>query len=141
MKNYTITVNGVPYNVTVEEGAGTGIQQPTAMQAAAPAPAPVAVAAPAPVAAPVAVPVAPAPTKEKSAPTGEGKSIEAPMPGNIFEVNVEVGDVVAVGQTLIVLEAMKMENDIVSPFAGTIIEVNVDRGSVVNAGEVLVIIG
>ena len=132
MKDYTITVNGVPYNVTVEEGAGRAVQQPVVMQTPlTPVAAPVA----APVAVPVAAPVAAA------APAVEGKSIEAPMPGNIFEVNVSVGDEVEIGQALMVLEAMKMENDIVSPFDGKVIAVNAEKGSVVNAGDVLIIIG
>lgn len=117
MKNYTITVNGTPYNVTVEEGAG----------------APVAAA---PVAAPVAAPAAaPAPATQGTA--GSVK-VEAPMPGTILDVKVSVGDSVSSGSVLCILEAMKMENEIVAPQDGTVASVNVSKGDSVEAGQVII---
>lgn len=122
MKNYTITVNGTPYNVTVEEGAGAPV-------AAAPVAAPAA-AAPAP--APAA---APAPATQGTA--GSVK-VEAPMPGTILDVKVSVGDSVSSGSVLCILEAMKMENEIVAPQDGTVASVNVAKGDSVEAGQVII---
>ena len=123
MKNYTITVNGTPYMVTVEENAGSGT---AAAPVAAPAPAPQ--AAPAPAAAPA------------TAPAGNAGSVkvEAPMPGNILDVKVSAGDSVSSGQVLCILEAMKMENDIVSPSDGTVASINVSKGDSVEAGQVII---
>ena len=121
MKNLIVTVNGVAYNVTVEEGTGT-----------AAASAPVA-AAPAAATAPAAAPAAPA------APAGAAGSVTvtAPMPGNILDVKVKAGDSVKAGDTLLILEAMKMENEISAPQDGTIASVNVRKGDVVNSGDLL----
>ena len=110
MKNYTITVNGNVYDVTVEEGAST--------------------AAPAPAAAPKAA--APA----KSGAAGSVK-VNAPMPGKILAVKANVGDKVTKGQVIFVLEAMKMENDIVAPQDGTIASVDTAAGNSVESGETL----
>ena len=120
MKNLIVTVNGVAYNVTVEEGTGA---------AAASAP----VAAPAAAPAPVAAPAAPA------APAGAAGSVTvtAPMPGNILDVKVKAGDSVKAGDTLLILEAMKMENEISAPQDGTVASVNVRKGDVVNSGDLL----
>lgn len=120
MKNYTITVNGTPYVVTVEENGSS---------------APVANA---PVSAPVAAP-APAPAAPSSVPAesiGTVK-IEAPMPGNILDVKVSVGDTVSNGQVLCILEAMKMENDISATQDGTVASINVSKGDSVEAGQVI----
>ena len=121
MKNLIVTVNGVAYNVTVEEGTG----------------APVAAAAP--VAAPAAAP-APAPAAAPAAPAGAAGavSVTAPMPGNILDVKVKAGDSVKAGDTLLILEAMKMENEISAPQDGTIASVNVRKGDVVNSGDLLI---
>ena len=129
MKNYTITVNGTPYNVTVEEGAGAPVAAaPVAAPAAAPAPAPAAAPAPAPAA-------APAPATQGTA--GSVK-VEAPMPGTILDVKVSVGDSVSSGSVLCILEAMKMENEIVAPQDGTVASVNVSKGDSVEAGLVII---
>lgn len=123
MKRYTITVNGIPYDVTVEESGA----------AAASAPAPV--SAPAP-----AAPSAPAPAaKPAAAPAAQGSvKVESPMPGTILDVKTSVGSSVNEGDTLIVLEAMKMENEIVAPSSGTVASVAVSKGDSVEAGQVLV---
>lgn len=133
MKNYTVTVNGTPYNVTVEEGSSAPMAAPVA--APAPAAAPAAAPAPAPAAAP-----APAPAAAPAAPAGSqgSVSVDAPMPGNILDVKVAVGDSVSSGQVLCILEAMKMENEIVSPQDGTISSVNVSKGDSVEAGQVII---
>lgn len=127
MKKYSITVNGTPYNVTVDEVGGSFANAPVA-----PVAAPIAAAAPA--AAPVA-PVAAAPAVAASA--GSIK-IESPMPGTILDIKVNVGDSVASGQVLCVLEAMKMENDIVSPQDATIASINIKKGDSVDAGTILI---
>ena len=127
MKNYRITVNGNTYDVQVEElGASQAPVAPAAPQASAP------VATPAP-----ATP-APAPQASASAATGEGEKVTAPMPGNILDIKVNVGDSVAANQVVVVLEAMKMENDIVTPVAGTVTAINVTKGQAVNSGDVLI---
>lgn len=122
MKNYTITVNGNVYDVTVEEGTASGAP----VQAAAPrAAAPAAKSSPAPKAAPAAE-------------GAEGKiKVIAPMPGKIVAVKANPGDKVARGQVILVLEAMKMENDIVAPEDGTVAGINVAVGSSVESGETI----
>ena len=128
MKRFNVVVNGKAYDVAVEElGAGAA---PVAAAPAAPA-APVA-AAPAPVAAPAA----PAPAAAPAA-VGEGAKVEAPMPGTILEVKVAVGDTVKAGQPVVVLEAMKMENDIVAPVDGKVTSIVVKKGDAVNSGDVM----
>ncbi len=125
MKNYRITVNGNTYDVQVEElGASQAPVAPAAPQASAPA----------------ATPATPAPAPQASAPaaTGEGEKVTAPMPGNILDIKVNVGDSVAANQVVVVLEAMKMENDIVTPVAGTVTAINVTKGQAVNSGDVLI---
>lgn len=121
MKNYTITVNGTPYVVTVEENAGSGSAAPMA----APAPAPAPAAAPTPKAAP--------------APSGAGSvKVESPMPGTILDIKTAAGSAVKKGDVLCILEAMKMENDIVAPADGTVASVNVNKGDSVEAGQLIV---
>ena len=134
MKKYSVTVNGVVYDVTVEETNGTAAA-PVVTPAPAAAPAPAAVSAPAP------APAAPAPAPTPAAPIGEARiTISAPMPGNILSVNVKPGDKVEKGTVLLILEAMKMENEIMSPEAGTVTSVAVTKGATVQSGDVLVTI-
>ncbi len=120
MKNYRITVNGTAYDVAVEE------------LVAGAAPAPVAQVA-APVAAPA--PAAPAPAAKS---TGAGSiKVASPMPGKILDVKTKVGDAVKKGQVLLILEAMKMENEVVAPEDGTVASVDVAVGAMVEAGDTL----
>ena len=124
MKNYRITVNGTSYDVSVEELSG----------GAAPVAAPVAAA---PVAAPAAAPAAPAP-----AAGGAGSiKVSSPMPGKILAVKANVGDSVKKGQVILILEAMKMENNINADRDGKIIEIKVHKGDSVLEGADLVVIG
>ena len=126
MRKFNITVNGVAYEVEVEEVA--------AGESAAPAAAPKA-AAPAPKAAPAAKPAAP-----KAAPVANGTKVNAPMPGTILDVKVAQGQAVKKGDILCILEAMKMENEILAPQDGTVAQVNVTKGASVNSGDALVVL-
>ena len=128
MKKYNITVNGTTYEVLVEEADATGVVAPAPV---APVAAPVAAAAPAP--APVAKPAAP---KAPAGAAGDVK-VTAPMPGTILEVKVAVGQAVKKGDTICILEAMKMENAIPAPEDGTVASVNVSKGASVSAGDIL----
>ena len=131
MKRFNITVNGQSYDVAVEEVGGSA---PVATPAA-----PVAPAAPAPAPAPAAA-AAPAPAAPTAAASGEGTPINAPMPGTILSVDVAVGDSVSKGQTLVVLEAMKMENEIVAPNDGKITSISVKKGDSVDSNQPLLTI-
>ena len=115
MKRYTITVNGTAYDVTVDE-AGSAPAAP-----AAPAKAD-----------------APAPAAPAASGTEGSVKIDAPMPGTILDVKVSAGSSVSSGQVLCILEAMKMENEIVAPQAGTVSSVNVNKGDSVEAGQVII---
>ena len=133
-----VEVNGVSYQVDIlTEGYTAPAPRPAAKPAAAPQPAP---AAPAPAAAPVAPqPIAPAaPAAEPAAPAGKGTAVQSPLPGVILDIKVAVGDQVKAGQTVAILEAMKMENEISAPSAGTIDSIQVQKGASVNAGDVLI---
>ena len=131
---YKITLNTRIYEVEVEAGKAMLLAEYEAVAPAAPA----APAAAAPVvAAPAEAPAAAA----APAVTGAGEPVNAPMPGTILKVNVSQGQAVKAGQVLVVLEAMKMENEIMAPKAGTVTQVVVAKGSSVNTGDALVVIG
>lgn len=129
MKKFNITVNGVSYEVDVEE-IKDGAAPVAAPRPQATAPAPAAPAAPKPQA-------APAPTPAAAAPAG-GTTVESPMPGNIWKVIVKEGQQVKEGETLIILEAMKMENEIPAPCDGVVASLHVAEGAAVNGGDILV---
>ena len=130
---YKVTLNGKTYEVEVEKGKATLLDEYEALAPAQAAPA--AAAAPAPAAAPAAAPAPAAPVA-----LAAGETVSAPMPGNILRVDVKQGDTVKAGQILVILEAMKMENEIVSPKDGTVAQVVTSKGSVVDTGAPLVVI-
>ena len=133
---YKVTLNNRVYEVEVEEGSAMLVDEYALAAPAAPAPAAPAPAAPAPVAPAAPAPVAPA----ASAPLAAGEAVKSPMPGNILKINVAQGQSVKEGDTLIVLEAMKMENDVVAPRDGTVAQIVVTKGAVVETGSPLVIL-
>lgn len=130
---YKITLNDRVYEVEVERGVAQVTKEYDYVAPAAPVAAPVAAApvAAAPVAAPKAAPVAAA----------AGEKVSAPMPGTILNVLVKVGDTVTEGQNLMVLEAMKMENEMLAPKAGKVVQIAVTKGQSVATGELLAVIG
>ncbi len=121
MRKFLVTVNGDSYEVMVEEIGGV----------AKVAPQPVA----APVAAAPAAPAAPAP-----APAAGGTKVVSPMPGTILGVKVQVGQVVKAGDVLLILEAMKMENEIPAPVGGKVAQIAVSKGSAVNTGDLMIVL-
>lgn len=110
MKKYRVNVNGTNYEIQVEEITGAEAQ-----------------AAPAPAAVPVAAPAG-------------GESVNSPMPGTILAINVKAGDTVKAGDVLMILEAMKMENEIMSPVDGTVTFVGVNQGATVESGSAICVI-
>ena len=108
MKKYKVNVNGTVYEVEIEEMTGAPAAAPAAAAPAAPA-----------------------------APAGAGERVAAPMPGNILSVNVAAGDTVKKGQVLMILEAMKMENEIMAPCDGKVTSVAVTKGAAVESGALL----
>lgn len=126
MRYFTVTVNGKQYSVQVEETSS---------------PAPIPVAAPVPVAAapaPVQPQVAAAPAKPAASGSAGATAVKAPMPGTIVDTKVSVGDRVSARQVLCILEAMKMENEILSPSDGVIASINAPKGASVNTGDVII---
>ena len=121
MRKFNISVNGKTYEVEVEEIGGAQVSYSAPAAPAAPAAAP----APAPAAAPAA------------SGTAGATKVTSPMPGTVLSINVNVGDTVEAGQAIVVLEAMKMENEIVAPKAGKITSINTTKGASVNSGDLL----
>lgn len=127
---YKVNLNGKIYEVEVEEGKAMLLDE---YEAKAPAqPAAAAPAAPAPVAAP-----APA---ASAAPTAAGFNVTSPLPGNILSINVQNGQSVKAGDVLIIIEAMKMENEVLAPQDGTVKQILVSKGAVVATGDTLLVI-
>ena len=114
MKKYRVTVNGTAYEIELEELTGAAPAAPAAAPAPAPAPA-------------------------AAAPAG-GEQVTSPMPGTILSINVAAGDTVKRGQVLMILEAMKMENEIMCPCDGKVASVNTSKGSAVESGTLLCVI-
>ena len=127
---YKVTLNGKIYEVEVEKGEAVLLKE---YEAAAPAPAPAAAPAEA-----AAAPVAPAPVKAApAAQLGAGTAVNAPLPGTVLQVKASVGQAVKAGETVMIIEAMKMENEIVSPKDGKITSVVAQKGAAVNASDPL----
>lgn len=134
MRKFNITVNGTTYEVDVEEVGGVApVARPVAQPARQAAP------AAAPVQAPASAPSAPA-NKAPVAVSEGATTIVSPMPGTILDIKVSVGSVVNKGDNLLILEAMKMENDIMAPVGGKVVSINTTKGASVNSGEVLIVI-
>jgi len=124
---YKVTLNNRTYEVEVEEGKAMLIDEYEAYAPAAPAPV-------------AAAPVAAAPAAPAGAALAAGEVVKSPMPGNILKINVSQGQKVNEGDVLIVLEAMKMENEIVATKSGTVAQIVTAKGAVVETGAPLVVI-
>lgn len=126
---YKVTLKGRTYEVEVEHGEAMILDEYAAYS-----PAPAAPAAP--------VPPPPAPAAAPAAPTAvaAGTPVTSPLPGNVLSVNVSVGDAVKAGQLLVLIEAMKMENEIVAPADGIVKQILVSKGAVVATGDTLLVI-
>ena len=131
---YKVTLNNRVYEVEVDAGEAMLVDEYEALAPAAPAP--VVAAAPVPVAAAPAAAPAPAPAAGLAA----GEVVKSPMPGNILKINVAAGQKVNEGDVVIILEAMKMENEITASKAGTVAQIVVTKGQVVETGSPLVVI-
>lgn len=124
MKRYRVNVNGTDYEIALEV-LPEGEDFPAPAQQAA--------------SQPQAKPQQPAPS-QAAAPAGDGEQITSPMPGTILDVRVKAGDAVKAGQVLMILEAMKMENEIMAPKDGTVASVHVEKGAQVENGALLCVI-
>ncbi|MGI6328182.1 MAG: biotin/lipoyl-containing protein [Dethiobacteria bacterium] len=139
MKKYKVYVNGQPYEVVVEEmneqktfstaPADTKIQQTVTPPEAQKAPAPQ-----------TATATKPSPIEKPQSKSGEGFPVVAPMPGSIIDIKVNIGDNVNEGDVLILLEAMKMENEVTAPASGVVKSIAVQKGASVNTGDIMVVI-
>lgn len=131
-KKYEVEVERVsPFHMLTREEVATGVVAP---QPVAPTP------APAPVATPAPAPAAPAAPVQAAAPSGDGCAVNSPMPGTILSVKASVGQAVKAGETLFIMEAMKMETEIVAPQDGTIASIAVKNGDTTETDQVLAIL-
>lgn len=127
---YIVTLKDKTYEVEVEEGEAMILDEYEVKAPAAPAPAAAAPVAAAPAAAAPAAAAAPV----------SGTAVPAPLPGNVLSIKVNQGDSVAEGDVLLIIEAMKMENEVAAPCAGTVQQISVSVGQMVNTGDTLVVI-
>ena len=134
---YVVTLNGKNYEVLVEKGEAI-LESVTDAPVPAPA-APAAPVAPAPAAALAPAPAAPAAPAAPVA-AAAGTKVESPMPGTIVDIKAPVGTAVKEGDVVLILEAMKMENEITAPCSGTIAQVAVEKGQQVNSGDLLLVV-
>lgn len=125
MIKYIVTVNGTKYEVAVEEADPNAVYTPAAPKAEAPK---------------AEAPKAEAPKAPAAAAPADGAKVTAPLPGNILKVNYAVGDAVKKGDVLCILEAMKMENEVLAPCDGTVKNA-VAKGASVNTGDLIFVIG
>ena len=132
-----VNVNGIPFEIEMQKPINAA-KHPALAATKRASSAPAASAAPVAAAPVAAAPAKPAPA---AAPAGAGNAIKAPLPGTINAINVKVGDTVAVGDIVIVLEAMKMQNNIESEYAGTVTSITVSQGDSVMEGAVMLTIG
>jgi len=132
MKKFRVRVNGKEYEVEVEEMEASPANGPAVATPPRPAPAAQPV--------PTAAKASPRPAAPAAPAAGGAETIAAPMPGTILEVKVQAGDRIAKGQILMILEAMKMENEILAPHDCTVAEVRAVKGASVNAGDPLVVL-
>jgi len=132
---YKVTLNNRVYEVEVEQGEAMLVDEYELKAPAAAAPAAPVAAAPVAAAAPAAAPAAPA-----GGALAAGEVVKSPMPGNVLKINVTPGQKVNEGDVLLILEAMKMENEVVSTKTGTVAQIVVDKGAVVETGSPLVVI-
>ena len=131
---YKITLKGTTYEVEVEKGEAMILDEYEAKSPVPPAP-----AAAAPVAV-AAAPVAAAPAAAAPAAVAAGTPVTSPLPGNIFAIKVKEGDAVKSGDVLIIIEAMKMENEVCAPSDGVVKQIAVSKGAMVATGDTLVVI-
>ena len=129
---YKVTLRNKTYEVEVENGEAMLLDEYEAAAPAAPAPA---------AAAPAAAPAAAAPAPAAAAPTAAGEQVTSPMPGTILDVRVSQGEQVKAGQFMLILEALKMENEIVAPHDAVIAQVVVNKGAKVETGTPLIVLG
>ena len=132
---YKVTLNNRVYEVEVEQGEAMLVDEYELKAPAAAAP-----AAPAVAAAPVAAAAPAAPAAPAGGALAAGEVVKSPMPGNVLKINVTPGQKVNEGDVLLILEAMKMENEVVSTKTGTVAQIVVDKGAVVETGSPLVVI-
>ena len=131
---YKVTLKGKTYEVEVERGEAMIVDEYAAY-----APAPAAAAAPV-AAAPVAAAPGAAPAAAAPAAVAAGTPVTAPLPGNVLGVKVNVGDAVKAGQLLVLIEAMKMENEVLAPADGVVKQIVANKGAVVATGDTLLVI-
>ena len=132
---YKVTLNNRVYEVEVEQGEAMLVDEYELKAPAAAAP-----AAPAAAAAPVAAAAPAAPAAPAGGALAAGEVVKSPMPGNVLKINVTPGQKVNEGDVLLILEAMKMENEVVSTKTGTVAQIVVEKGAVVETGSPLVVV-